>query len=223
MTNGWASDDGAIARPRASVGRRLFVARDQFRRHDGNDLGRRRERAQSLSAGLRSQRGSGDLRRRLPGRRRHAARLERQWADNVFVDVAGAQFTATTGANGYYYIAVPEGSIATSGTPVLAYTTGNNASTGATLGASLTSATGTTQHLDVWGDTLIAPTTATTLSGAPATRFRRSPVTPTATTTRSSIRDRPGPMSSRSPLADRPSVRRRSARTDITTCSFPPA
>ena len=77
--------------------------------------------------------------------------------------------SATTGANGYYYVFGPAGSIA-SGQSLLAYTTAD-ATTGATNAATLTSATGAANQagIDIWGNTLIAPTAATSYSAASAT------------------------------------------------------
>ncbi|KMO27199.1 GLUG motif-containing protein, partial [Methylobacterium aquaticum] len=91
----------------------------------------------------------------------------------VFVDVGGTQSHVVTGANGAYYLALPAGTLSPAGTPVLAYTTETNVESPLqpqpVAGASLISATGTTGHLDVWSGTLIAPTSATTLSAAPTT------------------------------------------------------
>jgi filamentous hemagglutinin family protein len=68
--------------------------------------------------------------------------------------------SVTTGANGYYYFLKPAGTISGAGSAVLAYT-GN--------GATLLSATGSVTGLPIWGNTLIAPTAATTYSAASAT------------------------------------------------------
>ncbi len=68
----------------------------------------------------------------------------------------GVPVTATTGANGYYYLLEPAGTIAATGSPVLVYTAN---------GASFTSAaTGTVNGLDVWGGWLRETTGETTLS-----------------------------------------------------------
>jgi len=61
-----------------------------------------------------------------------------------------AQAPVTTGANGYYYFAVPMGSISSAGTWLLATTTANGA-TGAQNGAAIARATGTTAGLDILG------------------------------------------------------------------------
>ncbi len=71
--------------------------------------------------------------------------------------------SVTTAANGYYYFLEPSGTI-TSGAAVLAYTGGANG------GARVDTASGNTiSGFDIWGSTLIAPTTATTYSSASAT------------------------------------------------------
>jgi filamentous hemagglutinin family protein len=75
--------------------------------------------------------------------------------------------TPYTGANGYYYLTLPANSIASSGSNVLAYTqsgTGYNA----VNGAALTSATGTTSGLNVYGGYLSYLTPLTTYSAASA-------------------------------------------------------
>jgi hypothetical protein len=38
----------------------------------------------------------------------------------VFVDISGVQSAVSTGANGYYYLAMPAGTLSTGGTPVVA-------------------------------------------------------------------------------------------------------
>jgi hypothetical protein len=86
----------------------------------------------------------------------------------VFLDVAGQQNQVTTGANGYYYLAMPAGTLSAGGTPVVAYMLEGDAS-GALDAATLIAAIGTTQHLDVWTGVLIAPTTSVSLSTAPTT------------------------------------------------------
>ncbi|HVX57415.1 MAG TPA: GLUG motif-containing protein, partial [Candidatus Saccharimonadales bacterium] len=69
--------------------------------------------------------------------------------------------SASTGANGYYYLLAPSGTISYGGSAVLAYT-GN--------GARLDTRMGTTSQFDIWGDnTLIAPTRAFYYSDASAT------------------------------------------------------
>ncbi len=74
-----------------------------------------------------------------------------------------AQRPVATGANGYYYFALPAGSIAPSGTVVLASTTANVA-TGMKNSAAITTATGTTSGLDVFGGFLPFSTAATSYS-----------------------------------------------------------
>ncbi|UHC20203.1 filamentous hemagglutinin N-terminal domain-containing protein (plasmid) [Methylobacterium currus] len=84
-------------------------------------------------------------------------------ADNsVSILVNGLATRVATGANGFYYLAAPFG---LAGSSVIASTGSSNLVTGATL---LTPA-GTTPRVDIWGGTAIAPTTATSLSAAPAT------------------------------------------------------
>ena len=69
----------------------------------------------------------------------------------------------STGANGYYYILGPSGTL-NSGAAVLAYTSGANA------GARVDTAMGNAiSGFDIWGSTLIGPTSATTYSAASAT------------------------------------------------------
>ncbi|HEY5209293.1 MAG TPA: GLUG motif-containing protein, partial [Stellaceae bacterium] len=70
----------------------------------------------------------------------------------------------STGANGYYYFVEPTGTISSGGSAVLAYTGTSTAG-----GARLQILTGTTTGFDIWGDTLIAPTAAVSLSTAPTT------------------------------------------------------
>ena len=74
--------------------------------------------------------------------------------------------SATTGANGYYYLLADPGTISGSGSAVLAYETGANS------GARVDMLTGTATGFDVWGSTLIAPTTATTYTAASATSLQ---------------------------------------------------
>ncbi|MDE1939021.1 MAG: hypothetical protein KGI68_08365, partial [Alphaproteobacteria bacterium] len=71
--------------------------------------------------------------------------------------------TASTGANGYYYVLAPSGTISGSAA-VLAYENGVGG------GARVDSATsaGNISDFDIWGSTLIAPTTASTYSSAAA-------------------------------------------------------
>ena len=77
--------------------------------------------------------------------------------------------SATTGANGYYYAFGSAGSIA-SGNSVLAYTNADP-STGATNAATLASGTGASNQtgVNVYGNALTVPTSATLLSAAPQT------------------------------------------------------
>ncbi len=76
--------------------------------------------------------------------------------------------SATTGANGYYYILVPAGTIAANA-GVVAYTTANG-TTGATNAATLASSAGAGAQsgIDIYGNTLSTVTTATLLSQAPS-------------------------------------------------------
>ncbi|TXI02366.1 MAG: filamentous hemagglutinin N-terminal domain-containing protein [Rhizobium sp.] len=86
----------------------------------------------------------------------------------VYVDIGGVRTAVTTGANGYYYLTLPTGTLSSSngGTALLAYTLDGNV-VGPVSGAYLTSVNGTTGNIDIWGHTLIAPTIATSLSSAP--------------------------------------------------------
>jgi filamentous hemagglutinin family protein len=69
----------------------------------------------------------------------------------VSVTIGGvAQGAFSTGNNGYYYLAVPAGMLASSGTPVLAYTQ-TNANTGAANGDAFVNATGSVSALYVYG------------------------------------------------------------------------
>ena len=72
--------------------------------------------------------------------------------------------SVSTGANGYYYVLAPSGTISGSGSAVLAYEAGS--------GARVATLTGTTTGFDIWGSTLIAPTSATTFSSASATTLQ---------------------------------------------------
>ncbi|MGH7074144.1 MAG: beta strand repeat-containing protein, partial [Stellaceae bacterium] len=83
----------------------------------------------------------------------------------VSADAAGTSLgSVSTGANGYYYFLEPSGTISGTGSAVLAY----EGTTSAT-GARLETLTGSTGGFDIWGATLIAPTSATTYSAAPST------------------------------------------------------
>ena len=85
----------------------------------------------------------------------------------VTVFVAGSSLdTASTGANGYYYILAPSGTISGGGSAALAYV-----SSGGT-GARAYTLTGTTSGFDLWGGTLIAPTSNSTYSTASATTLQ---------------------------------------------------
>ena len=71
-----------------------------------------------------------------------------------------------TGANGYYYLLAPSGTIS-SNAAVLVYTSGANA------GAHIeTMPAGSIAGFDVWGSTLIAPTSAATYSAANTTSLQ---------------------------------------------------
>ncbi|WP_175426438.1 MBG domain-containing protein [Azospirillum brasilense] len=82
--------------------------------------------------------------------------------------------TATTGADGSYYIAGRAGSFG--GGDSLLVTTAANATTGSTDAATLATATGTglQSGINVYGKTLTLSTAATTLSGAPTPAVARS-------------------------------------------------
>ena len=75
-----------------------------------------------------------------------------------------AEGTVSTGANGYYYELLAPGTISSGGTAVVAYENGG--------GARVATLTGTTSGFDIWGNTLIAPTSATTYSAASATSLQ---------------------------------------------------
>jgi filamentous hemagglutinin family protein len=74
-----------------------------------------------------------------------------------------AQTAVATGANGYYYFALPAGTIAPSGTVLLATTTANVA-TGTKNGAAIAVASGNAAGLDIYGGYLPFSTAATTYS-----------------------------------------------------------
>jgi filamentous hemagglutinin family protein len=86
----------------------------------------------------------------------------------AYVDIGGVRTAVTTGANGYYYLMLPNGTLSSSngGTALFAYTLDGNV-VGPVSGGYLTAVTGTTGNIDIWGHTLIAPTVATSLSSAP--------------------------------------------------------
>ncbi|MBB5048425.1 filamentous hemagglutinin family protein [Rhodopseudomonas rhenobacensis] len=87
-------------------------------------------------------------------------------AVQVGLTVGGvAQAPVTTGANGYYYFAVPMGSISSAGTLVLT-TTAADVATGAQNGAAIARATGTTTGLDILGGSSNFVTSALTYSAA---------------------------------------------------------
>jgi hypothetical protein len=83
---------------------------------------------------------------------------------------------SVTYANGFYYFLLAPGTISGSGSAVLVYTTANSAS-GATNAAVVSSATGTLSGVDVWGNTLIAPTNDTTYTLASATPLQTEDAT----------------------------------------------
>jgi filamentous hemagglutinin family protein len=87
--------------------------------------------------------------------------------NTVSAIVNGEAFgSATTGANGYYYVFGAAGSIA-SGNSVLVYTSAN--ATGSTNAATLATATGASNQSsdNIYGNAVTVPTTAATLSAAP--------------------------------------------------------
>src|SRR6202000_926410 len=64
--------------------------------------------------------------------------------------------SVNTGANGYYYFLEPTGTVKSSGSSVLAYTTAANNAPGAQDGATLaTGATGSQTDLNVYGNWLV--------------------------------------------------------------------
>jgi hypothetical protein len=84
-------------------------------------------------------------------------------AGTVSALVDGANLgSVSTGANGYYYVLAPSGTVS-SGSAVLAYT-----STGARVdtGDDAMDGDGNVSGFDIWGSTLIAPTARTTYSDA---------------------------------------------------------
>ncbi|SEG72807.1 GLUG motif-containing protein, partial [Bosea lathyri] len=92
-------------------------------------------------------------------------------AQYVFASAGGANLApVTTGADGYYYILMPNGTLASGGTRVLAYTTANNAATGTMTGANLVQAAGTAAGVDLYGGYLRSSTTSTLYSTAQSER-----------------------------------------------------
>ncbi|HEY1941165.1 MAG TPA: GLUG motif-containing protein [Roseiarcus sp.] len=90
-------------------------------------------------------------------------------AVTVSIDGNGSAFgSATTGANGYYYVFAAANTLA-AGSGVLAYTTANSA-TGATDGATLVTSAGAAAQsgVNVYGKTLSVASSATTLSASPS-------------------------------------------------------
>ena len=84
--------------------------------------------------------------------------------------------SVTTGANGYYYVVAPAGTL-TGSTALLAMSDGGNA--GARLATGADALAGdpdgdgdNVEGFDIWGSTLIAPTTDTTYSAASATTLQ---------------------------------------------------
>jgi hypothetical protein len=81
---------------------------------------------------------------------------------------SSAQGTVSTGANGYYYFALPAGTISSGGSPVLAYTVANN-NTGAKNAATLATETGSTTGFNIDGGDLLFTTSALLYSTALST------------------------------------------------------
>ena len=79
--------------------------------------------------------------------------------------------TVSTGANGYYYLLAPSGTLSGGGSAALAYVSGGG------TGARAYTLTGTTSGFDLWGGTLIAPTADTTYSTASATTLQTQDAT----------------------------------------------
>ena len=75
-----------------------------------------------------------------------------------------AEGAVATGANGYYYFALPAGAVGGTTPSLLLATIAANAVTGARNAAGLTSATGTTGGMNLYGGNLLFMTTATTYS-----------------------------------------------------------
>ena len=87
--------------------------------------------------------------------------MTKQTSGTVSLDVNGVSYgSVTPGANGYYYFLVAPGALA-SDTPVALYSTSGTLTDGARIQTLDDSA-----NLALWGNTLIAPTLETTLSGA---------------------------------------------------------
>jgi len=87
-------------------------------------------------------------------------------AGTVTVDANGSSFaTLNTGANGYFYDLVAPGTFTTN-EPLLAYTTGAN------NGAHVEAFSGNATGFDIWGNTLIAPSSDTTYSSASGTSLQ---------------------------------------------------
>ncbi len=79
----------------------------------------------------------------------------------------GAPVTATTGANGYYYLLEPAGAIAATGSSIITYSSpASGALDAAVNGARVAQATGTIGGVDIWGGYLTLSSPAATYSGA---------------------------------------------------------
>jgi filamentous hemagglutinin family protein len=90
----------------------------------------------------------------------------------VSLDMNGTSLgTVTTGANGYYYFLLAPFTIPAGGAAVIASTVAD-AATGSQNGAVLESATGSLKNFDIWGNTLIAPTSFTSYSQASASSLQ---------------------------------------------------
>jgi filamentous hemagglutinin family protein len=91
-------------------------------------------------------------------------------AGSVSLEVNGANLGSVwSGANGYFYFVEPSGTISGGGSAVAAYIPSGSGGIG---GVRVDTLTGSTSNFDVWGNTLIAPTTATTYSVASATTLQ---------------------------------------------------
>ncbi len=88
-------------------------------------------------------------------------------ADQTVSLIAGgvARGSATTGANGYYYLTLQAGTV-TPGGALLAYAPSANSAT-LGLASGTVSSTGALPGLSLYGQTVTVPTASTTLSGAP--------------------------------------------------------
>ncbi|MEK9212916.1 MBG domain-containing protein [Sphingomonas sp. 2378] len=88
-------------------------------------------------------------------------------AKYVYASVGGGAFSGvTTGANGYYYMMLPAGTLSPSGTSVLVATTADSTATGTINGANLATLTGSTGQFNIDGGFLRTRTAQASFSTA---------------------------------------------------------